>query len=134
MGESGSSVAAQEQSKPPTATKTMPFAAPATLLPRLSSCVRVYAVGFNFGDARSFEIGQETGWILFPNTYFLVGCCSDEVTHKYKGKTVMTESERYESLRHCKWVDEVIPHAPWVINHEFLDKHHIDYVAHDSLL
>ncbi|KAK9041170.1 hypothetical protein V6N11_016285 [Hibiscus sabdariffa] len=70
---------------------------------------------------------------MFPNTYLLVGCCNDETTHKYKGKTVMTEAERYESLRHCKWVDEVIPDAPWVINQEFLDKHNIDYVAHDSL-
>lgn len=45
----------------------------------------------------------------------------------------MNEAERYESLRHCKWVDEVIPDAPWVIDQEFLDKHKIDFVAHDSL-
>ncbi|KAI9401721.1 hypothetical protein POPTR_001G159400v4 [Populus trichocarpa] len=55
------------------------------------------------------------------------------MTHRYKGKTVMTDQERYESLRHCRWVDEVIPDAPWVITQEFLDKHRIDYVAHDSL-
>lgn len=72
-------------------------------------------------------------FVRFPNAYLLVGCCNDEVTHKYKGRTVMTDEERYESLRHCKWVDEVIPDAPWVINQEFLDKHKIDYVAHDSL-
>lgn len=95
--------------------------------------VRVYADGiydlFHFGHARSLEQAKKS----FPNTYLLVGCCSDAVTHKYKGKTVMTEDERYESLRHCKWVDEVIPDAPWVINQEFLDKHNIDFVAHDSL-
>lgn len=45
----------------------------------------------------------------------------------------MNETERYESLRHCKWVDEVIPDAPWVVTQEFLDKHKIDYVAHDAL-
>ncbi|CAL0308451.1 unnamed protein product [Lupinus luteus] len=95
--------------------------------------VRVYADGiydlFHFGHARSLEQAKKS----FSNTYLLVGCCSDAVTYKYKGKTVMTEDERYESLRHCKWVDEVIPDAPWVCNQEFLDKHKIDYVAHDSL-
>ena len=62
-----------------------------------------------------------------------MGVCSDAVTHAYKGKTVMTEEERYESVRHCRWVDEVLPDAPWVITPAFLDAHAIDFVAHDDL-
>lgn len=45
--------------------------------------------------------------------YLLVGCCSDALTHKHKGKTVMNEAERYESLRHCKLVSDR--------NHNILD-------------
>ena len=44
----------------------------------------------------------------------------------------MTDVERYEAVRHCKWVDEVIENAPWIIDQEFLDHHKIDYVAHDA--
>ncbi|KAI0087583.1 hypothetical protein BDY19DRAFT_986018 [Irpex rosettiformis] len=44
----------------------------------------------------------------------------------------MTHAERCEAVRHCRWVDEVVPDAPWVIDQVFLDKYHIDYVAHDA--
>ena len=58
--------------------------------------------------------------------------CSDAETHKRKGKTVMTDLERYEAVRHCKWVDEVVTNAPWTVTQQFLDEHQIDYVAHDA--
>ena len=44
----------------------------------------------------------------------------------------MDHVERCEAIRHCRWVDEVIPDAPWVIDATFLAKYNIDYVAHDD--
>lgn len=69
----------------------------------------------------------------FPNTYLLVGVTGDKETHKRKGLTVLTGEERAETVRHCKWVDEVIENCPWIVSPGFLDEHKIDYVAHDDL-
>ena len=69
----------------------------------------------------------------FPGTYLIVGVTGDEETHKRKGLTVLSAKERAESVRHCKWVDEVVEDCPWVIDVDFLSKHNIDYVAHDDI-
>ncbi|KAH9948444.1 hypothetical protein B0H21DRAFT_733324 [Amylocystis lapponica] len=34
----------------------------------------------------------------------------------------MTHAERCEAVRHCRWVDEVVPDAPWVIDESFIQK------------
>ena len=45
----------------------------------------------------------------------VVGVCSDDTVARYKGSTVMNEALRCEAVRHCRYVDEVMENAPWVI-------------------
>jgi choline-phosphate cytidylyltransferase len=56
----------------------------------------------------------------------------DEQVKELKFKCVMDHAERCESIRHCRWVDEVIPDIPWAVDATFLAKYNIDYVAHDD--
>ncbi|ESK87683.1 choline-phosphate cytidylyltransferase [Moniliophthora roreri MCA 2997] len=100
--------------------------------PPMDRPVRVYADGvydlFHFGHALQLRQAK----LSFPNVYLLVGVCSDELVKEHKSKSVMTHAERLEAVRHCRWVDQVIPEAPWIIDQAFMDKYHIDYVAHDE--
>eukprot|EP00823_Brevimastigomonas_motovehiculus_P001481 TRINITY_DN12017_c0_g1_i1.p1 TRINITY_DN12017_c0_g1~~TRINITY_DN12017_c0_g1_i1.p1 ORF type:complete len:381 (+),score=126.14 TRINITY_DN12017_c0_g1_i1:97-1239(+) len=97
---------------------------------------RVYCDGifdlFHIGHMKMME--QAKKLLGAPEkTYLLIGVNTDEDTHKRKGKTVMDQKTRCESVRHCKWVDEVVEDPPWELNEDFLIKHKIDFVAHDAI-
>ncbi|KAF2490699.1 hypothetical protein BU16DRAFT_469020 [Lophium mytilinum] len=97
--------------------------------------VRIYADGvfdlFHIGHMRQLQQAKTA----FPDVYLIVGVTGDKETHRRKGLTVLSAKERAESVRHCKWVDEVVEDCPWIIADapEFIELHKIDYVAHDDI-
>eukprot|EP01084_Bolivina_argentea_P189258 325510_1 len=82
----------------------------------------------HYGHFRLFKSVKDK----FPNSTVIVGVSNDKETIQFKGKTVMNETERAETVIHCRWVDEVI-FLPWFWDKCFLDKYNIDCVAHDSM-
>jgi choline-phosphate cytidylyltransferase len=93
--------------------------------------LRIYADGvfdlFHFGHARLFEQIKQK----YPKCFLMVGVCRDEDVGYYKRTPILKFNERVESVRHCKWVDEVIE-GPWIIDENFMKTHQIDFVAHDE--
>lgn len=55
-----------------------------------------------------------------------------EEISKHKGPPVFTQQERYKMVQAIKWVDEVVPAAPYVTTLQTLDKYHCDFCVHGS--
>ena len=62
--------------------------------------------------------------------YLLVGIHADAAVAQHKRRPVLSMDERVLSASGCRYVDEVIPNAPWVLDHAFIQQHQIDLVVH----
>ncbi|WP_037869146.1 adenylyltransferase/cytidyltransferase family protein [Streptomyces sp. NRRL S-813] len=62
----------------------------------------------------------------------IVGVLSDEVVARYKRRPIMTLAERVAVIEACRYVDVVLPDAPYRVTNGFLDLHGIDVVVHGN--
>ncbi|KAJ0400466.1 hypothetical protein P43SY_004815 [Pythium insidiosum] len=83
----------------------------------------------HYGHMNAFRQAKALG------TYLVVGVNDDASITACKGAPpVMDDDERIASVEGCKFVDEVEPHCPYIMNEEYLKrmikKHNIDFVVH----
>ncbi|WP_344011994.1 adenylyltransferase/cytidyltransferase family protein [Nocardiopsis exhalans] len=62
--------------------------------------------------------------------WLIVGVLSDEVVSWYKRPPVMTLAERVAVIESCRYVDEVLPNAPYQVTEVFLEEKDISLVVH----
>mgnify|MGYP003657544584 FL=1 len=81
---------------------------------------------FHIGHLNLFKKAK----LLDTDVYLIVGIHSDVSVESYKRVPIIKQEQRYEIVRNCRLVNEVIENAPLVITENFLKDNKIDYVAH----
>ena len=79
---------------------------------------------FHFGHVNFLKQASEIG------DYLIAGIHSDETVQNYKRSPIMTMEERISVVASCRYVDEVIPDAPLIIDLKWIKKHNIHLVVH----
>ena len=90
--------------------------------------IRVYADMvadlFHYGHMSFLKQARASG------DYLLVGVHADDVVVSYKRRPVLTMEERVASVAGCRYVDEVLPNAPLIVDRAWIEKHNIHLVVH----
>jgi choline-phosphate cytidylyltransferase len=83
---------------------------------------------------RSHALQLRQAKLAFPSVYLTVGVFSDDLCRTYQSQnpTKILHAERCEVVRHCRWVDEVLPDAPWTMDDQFMLQRKFDYLALDD--
>ena len=85
----------------------------------------------HYGHMNAFRQGRALG------TALVVGVNSTETVIACKGsEPVLDDHERATAVRACKYVDEVVPHVPYVMTPEYISRiireYRIDYIVHGN--
>lgn len=90
--------------------------------------IRVYADMvadlFHYGHVEFLKQARGLGDSL------TVGICGDDEVEANKKKCIITMEERVAVVAACRYVDEVIPDAPWRFDPAWIEKYNIDLVVH----
>ncbi len=79
---------------------------------------------FHYGHVELLRQARDLG------DYLLVGVHADDAVLAHKRKTILTMDERVACIAGCRYVDEVLPNAPWIIDRAWIEKHNINLVVH----
>lgn len=79
---------------------------------------------FHYGHVEFLQKARALG------DYLLVGICADETVESNKGRPILTMEERVASVAGCRYADEVLPNAPWVVDRAWIEKHNINLIVH----
>ena len=79
---------------------------------------------FHYGHVEMLRRAKELGDEL------VVGVLSDDLVATYKRRPILTMDERVRVVAACRFVDEVIPDAPLLVDRNWIERHRIDLVVH----
>ncbi|KAG8220916.1 hypothetical protein J3R82DRAFT_2419 [Butyriboletus roseoflavus] len=91
--------------------------------------VRVYLDGVFDVLTAGHMLQLRQAKLAFPSVHLMVGVFPDEYCQQHGTRPTFPHVERCELLRHCRWVDEIVPDAVWTLTDAFLGAKRIDYVA-----
>ena len=79
---------------------------------------------FHYGHVNFLRLARKHG------DYLLVGVHADKTVMSYKRRPILSMEERVASVKHCRYVDEVISDAPLTIDRAWIEQHEIDLILH----
>ena len=62
--------------------------------------------------------------------YLIVGVMGDDDVARWKRQPILSVEQRVAVVAACRYVDETIPNAPWIIDSDWIAQHRIDLVVH----
>ena len=85
---------------------------------------------FHYGHVRFLQKVRAEVEAMGRTPVVVVGITDDKLLADYKRVPILMQAERCETVRSCRYVDEVIASVPLVTTAEFMDAHAIEMVCH----